>query len=122
MTHAYHGDFLCARRQEAAREAAGEPILSSFLYTSILAHDSFERSLAFVLSNRLSNATMIATQLFEIFLDVLADDDAVRMGAFADVEAYRERVRRHTPLAHSPRQYYSPVVGQQYARLQHARP
>lgn len=41
-----------AIRQEAERDAAAEPLLSSFLYGSILCHDSFERALAFVLSNR----------------------------------------------------------------------
>jgi serine O-acetyltransferase len=69
-------------------------MLSSFLFASILAHDSFERALAFVLSNRLANATMLPTQLFEIFLDVISNDDDVRLGALADVEACRERVRR----------------------------
>jgi hypothetical protein len=48
---------------EATRDAAEEPLLSSFLYASILAHDSFERALAFVLSNRLASAVMLPTQV-----------------------------------------------------------
>ncbi len=36
----------------------------------ILAHSSFEQALSFVLANRLSNATMLPTQLFEIFYKV----------------------------------------------------
>ena len=36
-------------RSEVAQDAAEEPLLSSFLDASILAHDSFERALAFVL-------------------------------------------------------------------------
>lgn len=61
-----------ASREEAQKDAAMEPLLSSFLYASILAHNSFEQSLAFVLANRLSNATMLPTQLFEIFHQVRA--------------------------------------------------
>eukprot|EP00878_Enallax_costatus_P026007 GHUV01027876.1.p1 GENE.GHUV01027876.1~~GHUV01027876.1.p1 ORF type:complete len:266 (+),score=66.14 GHUV01027876.1:292-1089(+) len=78
-------------RREAERDAAAEPLLSSFLYATILAHDSFERALAFVLSNRLANAVMLPTQLFETFYAVLVSDSDVRLGALADVEACRER-------------------------------
>lgn len=80
------------RSTEAERDAAEEPLLSSFLYASILAHDSFERALAFVLSNRLASAVMLPTQLFEIFHEVLTSDSDVREGALADVEACRDRV------------------------------
>eukprot|EP00882_Tetradesmus_deserticola_P011040 GHRQ01011675.1.p1 GENE.GHRQ01011675.1~~GHRQ01011675.1.p1 ORF type:complete len:336 (+),score=76.60 GHRQ01011675.1:682-1689(+) len=81
-----------AIRREAERDAATEPLLSSFLYATILAHDSFERALAFVLSNRLANTVMLPTQLFETFYEVLVSDADVRQGALADVEACRERV------------------------------
>ena len=70
-----------------------ERLLSSFLHSSILAHESFERSLAFVLANRLATPTMLPTQLFEIFHGVLASDDNVRCGALADLEACKDRVR-----------------------------
>ena len=59
------------RSKEAEADAAAEPLLSSFLYASILSHDNFERSLAFVLSNRLSDATFLATELFEVFYSIL---------------------------------------------------
>ena len=61
--------LLC--RSETRAEAAKEPLLSSFLYASILSHDTFARSLAFVLANRLSDATMLATELFELFHTLL---------------------------------------------------
>ncbi len=60
---------FCGRR-EAKAEAAQEPLLSSFYHASILSHDSFARSLAFVLANRLADATLLATELFEIFHQV----------------------------------------------------
>jgi len=72
-------------------DASEEPLLSSFLYASVLGHDTFEKALAFVLANRLANTTLLPTQLFEIFVDVLSTDDDMRCGALADVEAIRER-------------------------------
>lgn len=95
---------LLLRRREAERDAAAEPLLSSFLYASILAHDTFERALAFVLSNRLANAVMLPTQLFEIFHEVLVSVPDVREGALADVESCRDRVgvgRCHTGMLSS---------------------
>ena len=84
-------------RQEAEQDAKSEPLLSSFLYASILAHDSFARALAFVLANRLANATMLPTQLFEIFCDVLHTEPGMLQSALADVEAVVERVRERLP-------------------------
>lgn len=65
----HHPTIGCSKEAEA--DAAAEPLLSSFLYASILSHDNFERSLAFVLSNRLSDATFLATELFEVFYSIL---------------------------------------------------
>lgn len=108
-----------AIRAEAERDAAEEPLLSSFLYASILAHDSFERALAFVLSNRLASAVMLPTQLFEIFHEVLTKDVEVREGALADVEACRER----DPACRSYSQallYYKGYHALQTHRIAHA--
>lgn len=63
MTH--HPASGC--RKEAAKDAAQEPILSSFLYASVLSHDTFEMALAAILANRLSDPTMMATELIDIF-------------------------------------------------------
>lgn len=65
-----HGIRCCSSREEAQLEAAVEPLLSSFLYGSVLGQPSFEHSLAFMLANRLSNATMLPAQLFRIILQV----------------------------------------------------
>uniref|UniRef100_A0A383V634 serine O-acetyltransferase n=1 Tax=Tetradesmus obliquus TaxID=3088 RepID=A0A383V634_TETOB len=80
-----------AIRREAKREAAFEPLLSSFLHASILGHDSFERALAFVLSARLANAILLPSQLFGTFLEVLLTQPDVRDGALADIEACTQR-------------------------------
>jgi hypothetical protein len=78
--------------RETERDAKAEPLLSSFLYASILSHDSFERSLAFVLSNRLSDATLLPTELFEVFYTVLRGNRHIAESAMADLCAVRERV------------------------------
>jgi serine O-acetyltransferase len=81
-------------RREARAEASQEPLLSSFYHASILSHDSFARSLAFVLANRLADATLLATELFEIFHSVLREHETLKQAALLDIVAFYERVRR----------------------------
>lgn len=78
--------------REAQRDAKDEPLLSSFLYASILSHESFERSLAFVLANRLSDTTLLPTELFEVFYTILKKHSTISDAALADLCAVRERV------------------------------
>ena len=80
-------------RREAEEEARSEPLLSSFLHASVVSHDSFARSLAFVLANRLEDITLHSTELSDIFHTVLRDNAEVREAAIADIIAFRERVR-----------------------------
>ncbi|XP_014519397.1 serine acetyltransferase 2 [Vigna radiata var. radiata] len=80
-----------AVREEAKLEAEKEPILSSFLYASILAHDCFEQALAFVVANRLQNATLLATQLMDIFCNVIMYDKPIQRSIRLDVQAFKDR-------------------------------
>lgn len=80
-----------AIRREAKRDAASEPILSSFLWASILSHDDFDRSLAFVLANRLSDATMMPTELFDLFYSVLKANPKIVSASLQDCQAAMER-------------------------------
>ncbi|PRQ47246.1 putative serine O-acetyltransferase [Rosa chinensis] len=80
-----------AVREEAKLEAEKEPILSSFLYASILAHDCLEQALGFVLANRLQNPTLLATQLMDIFTNVMMHDRDIQRSARLDVQAFKER-------------------------------
>ncbi|KAK2966859.1 hypothetical protein RJ640_027818, partial [Escallonia rubra] len=80
-----------AVREEAKLEAEKEPILSSFLYASILSHDCLERALGFVLANRLQNPTLLATQLTDIFCDVLIHDRGIQRSIRLDVQAFKDR-------------------------------
>lgn len=80
-----------AVRLEAKLEADKEPILSSFLYASILSHDCLEQALGFVLANRLQNPTLLATQLMDIFNDVIMRDRVIQRSIRRDVQAFKDR-------------------------------
>jgi serine O-acetyltransferase len=67
-----------AIRAEAQADADAEPLLTSFLHSSVLAHDSFDKALAFILANRLASAQLLATQLAEMCNDVLASEEEAR--------------------------------------------
>ena len=67
-------------------QAEKEPILSSFLYASILSHDCLEKALAFVLANRLQNPTLLATQLMDIFYNMIMHDKGIQRSIRLDVE------------------------------------
>lgn len=78
-------------RWDAYQEAQREPLLVSFLYSTILNHRSLESSLAFLLANRLqSPGMMISTQLQSIILDSL-DCSVFRRSLRADMMAVRDR-------------------------------
>ncbi|KAF5753098.1 serine acetyltransferase 2 [Tripterygium wilfordii] len=80
-----------AVREEAKVESEKEPILSSFLYASVLAHDCLEQALVFVLANRLQNPTLLATQLMDIFCNVIMHDQGIRRSIRLDVQAIKDR-------------------------------
>ena len=52
-----------ALRQDAAIEAANEPLLASFMHAAILSHKSLENSFAYHMANQLESPTMIGTQV-----------------------------------------------------------
>ena len=85
-------------RKEAARDAAKEPLLSSFMYASILSHDNFLECLAFVLANRMSNPTTLATEYFDAFMSTFTDNDELVQSALDDLQAVRERVQSYINL------------------------
>jgi len=85
-------DIIWSRIREGAQEDADfEPLLSSFLYCSVLSHKSFEMALAFVLAQKLASNTLLATHLIEIFERVLMENKHIRISARADVLAAKCR-------------------------------
>ncbi|XP_019177217.1 PREDICTED: probable serine acetyltransferase 2 [Ipomoea nil] len=81
-------------REEAKSEAEKEPaVLSSFLYATILSHDSLERAISFVIANHLQNPTLLAPQLFDIFCGVILHDPEVQRSIRLDLQAFKDRDR-----------------------------
>lgn len=79
-------------RWEAYDQAQREPLLVSFLHSTILNHATLESSLASLLANRLqSPAMMISTQLQSVILQALAQDPVFRRSLRADMMAVRDR-------------------------------
>lgn len=78
-------------RYEAFREAEREPLLVSFMHSSILNHRSLESALAFHLANRLSSPAMISTQIQSLILEALDNSPEFRKSLRADMMAVRDR-------------------------------
>lgn len=79
-------------KYEAYEEALREPLLVSFLYSTVVGHKTLESSLAFLLANRLqSPGMMTSTQLQSIIRETLESDAVVRRAIRADILAVRDR-------------------------------
>jgi serine O-acetyltransferase len=78
-------------RWDAFQEAQREPLLVSFLHSTILNHDTLESSLAFLLANRLASPAMISTQIQSLILEALAEDPSIGRKLRADIMAVRDR-------------------------------
>eukprot|EP00986_Skeletonema_menzelii_P011535 scaffold5956_cov155-Skeletonema_menzelii.AAC.5 len=76
---------------EAKVEAAREPLLVSFLYSTIINHPTLESALAFHLANRLSNPAMLSTQIMSLIREALDADPDFRRNLRADILAVRDR-------------------------------
>jgi serine O-acetyltransferase len=78
-------------RWEAFMETKREPLLVSFLYSSILNHNCLESSLAFLLANKLSSPAMISTQIQSLILEAIKTDQSIGRKIRADIMAVRDR-------------------------------
>ena len=78
-------------KHEARVEADREPLLVSFLHSTILNHPSLESALAFHLANRLSGPAMIGTQTMSLIKEALDSNPEVRRAVRADILAVWDR-------------------------------
>ncbi len=90
-------------RTEAEEMAAGEPILASFLYSTILNHRNFNDAVAYHLAQKLGNAEVHSMQLRELFDEAMRDQPEIGEATRADIVAYYER----DPACHS---YIQPLL------------
>jgi serine O-acetyltransferase len=76
---------------EAQQAADAEPLLASFLYMTVLRHNTLEDVLAFHLSSKLTSPVMDARALMELFREALASDPAISFAMRSDIEACYQR-------------------------------
>lgn len=80
-----------AMQLEARNAAEEEPLLASFLFATVLNHESLSVALAFHLANKLKSGTMPSTLLMRLFLDVLNTDPDLVQCMRQDLLAVMER-------------------------------
>lgn len=78
-------------REDADQDARKEPLLASFLYNTILNHETLERALAYHLANKLANANLQPISLMELFLQIMQQDPEIPKAVRADIIAVRHR-------------------------------
>lgn len=69
----------------------GEPVLASFLYSTILNHQQLESSLSFHLANKLDSPTVSALLVREVIEEALHGDANIGKAVRCDLRAVRER-------------------------------
>jgi serine O-acetyltransferase len=78
-------------RTSAAREAAAEPVLASFLHATILNHDTLESALSFLLAQKLDSPTAPALLLREVIEEALGSDRGIGDAIRCDLRAVQSR-------------------------------
>lgn len=78
-------------RIQTRQQAEREPVLASFLYSTILNHASLEASLSFHLANKLDSPALPAMLVREVIEQAMADDATISAAMRADLEAINER-------------------------------
>jgi len=78
-------------RTETREQANQEPVLASFLYATILNHDTLESALSFHLANKLDSPALSAMMVREVILQAFAADPDIGIAVRADLQAVNER-------------------------------
>jgi serine O-acetyltransferase len=105
-------------RDEADEAARREPELATFLYSSVLHHDSLEAAVVHRLAARLDHAEVSAELIRQVYADALDDDPDIGQAFRADIVATIDR----DPAAHryiDPLLYFKGFHAIQTHRLAH---
>lgn len=78
-------------RAETERVISDEPILTSFLHSTILSHKSLECALSFHLANKLDSPTASALLVREVIEQALMADPSISRAMRLDLQAIRDR-------------------------------
>lgn len=74
-------------RREAERTSAAEPMLSGYLDTAVLDHDSFETALSFRLASKLESSLLPPTLVREVVEEAVKSDPSISTAAQYDLAA-----------------------------------
>ncbi|WP_331344647.1 serine O-acetyltransferase [Cellvibrio sp. UBA7661] len=78
-------------RLQTRKQAETEPVLASFLYSTILNHDSLEGALSFHLANKLDSPALPAMLIREVIEEAMEKDSSIIESVRADLMAVSER-------------------------------
>jgi serine O-acetyltransferase len=78
-------------RKEAETIAAAEPVLTSYIHSTVLYHTTLEQMVSFILANFLDSQATPALLLREIFLDVMNCEPQIVDQICRDIAAWYER-------------------------------
>ncbi len=78
-------------RSQTRKQAEQEPVLASFLYATILNHDTLEAALSFHLANKLDSPALPAMLVREVIEQALVADPTISLAVRADLLAVSER-------------------------------
>ncbi len=78
-------------RLQTRKQAESEPVLASFLYATILNHDSLRAALSFHLANKLDSPALPAMLIREVIEEALVNDETIIESVRADLLAVSER-------------------------------
>jgi serine O-acetyltransferase len=84
-------DVWLTIREEAEHDAQSEPILASFLYNTILNHESLESALSYHLAGKLEDHNLQPTSVMELFLKIFKADPSIGEAVRNDIRAVKER-------------------------------
>jgi serine O-acetyltransferase len=105
-------------RDEAEEVVRREPELASFIYSSILHHDTFEQAVVHRIAERLDHADVSGELIRQAYADALEDDPSLGEAFRADIMATLDR----DPAAHrfiDPLLYFKGFHAIQTHRLAH---
>ncbi|HTF97045.1 MAG TPA: serine O-acetyltransferase [Cellvibrio sp.] len=78
-------------RLQTRKQAESEPVLASFLYATILNHDSLKAALSFHLANKLDSPALPAMLIREVIEEAMVKDETLIESIRADLLAVSER-------------------------------
>lgn len=78
-------------RLQTRKQAESEPVLASFLYSTILNHDTLEAALSFHLANKLDSPALPAMLIREVVEEAMKADTTIVESVRADLMAVNER-------------------------------